>query len=384
MDNLKLADPTRPELAFTDIAKDGILLDEGFTEVEAFSSLSPRLSVSFPVTDRTVFHAGYGKYVQQPSLNQAYLGYHSLGYEMEQSNFFSQPTGADLRPVRKTHYEVGFRQQLSDFMAVDITGYYDDIKGQIYFDITDTDTDSPYQSYNTKDNGDFSTTKGVEIQLTMRRYNRLSGTASLSLQDARGTGSFPNGNAGIVGAPIDGVTVFRPVYVSPLTFNRPLKGTIFLDYRFGVDDGPAVLDQFGVSVLATFNSGHPFTRGFGGSNIETDARFRQPLEPLNASLTPSNMNVDLKIDKTFGIFDNLAANIYVRVLNLFDTRNVEDVYIRSGAADDDGYISDPDLGGKLVETFGEVYEELYRSTGIDYNGFYGDARQILLGIRLEY
>ncbi len=396
MDNLKLTDPTRPELAFTNVAKDGKLLEAGFTDVEAFSSLSPRLSVSFPVTDRTVFHAGFGKYVQQPSLNQAYLGYHSQGYEYEQSNFFSAPTGPNLRPVRKTHYEVGFRQQLTDFMAVDITGYYDDIKGQIFFAITETDKDSPYSSYNTKANGDFSTTKGVEIQLTMRRYNRLSGSASLSFQDARGTGSFPNGNGGIVGSPIDGVTVFTPNYVSPLTFSRPFKGNVFLDYRFGADDGPAVFDQFGLSVLATFSSGHPFTRGFGGANAETDSRFRQPLEPLNASLTPSTLSIDLKIDKTFSIFDNLAANIYVRVLNLFDRRNVNQVFLRSGAADDDGYISDPDLGGKLIETFGPVYESLYRATSIDYStdvgantsvdapNVYGDARQILLGIRLEY
>ncbi len=243
---------------------------------------------------------------------------------------------------------------------------------------------SAYQSYNIKSNGDFATTKGVELQITMRRYERLSGSASFSFQDAAGTGTNPNSNAGIVGAPLDGVTIYRPNYVAPLTYDRPFKGNFFVDYRFGIDDGPAALEQLGVSVLASFSSGHPFTRGFGGANIETDARFRQPLEPLNSSLTPSTFNVDLKVDKSFRIFDQLFANVYVRVLNLFDNKNIEDVYIRTGAANDDGYIADPDLGGKLLETYGSVYGEIYNSLGADYNGFYSNARQVLFGIRLEY
>lgn len=384
MDNLVLKDLTKPEDGISTVWSSGNLIMDGFEEVATFSSVSPRLSVSFPVTDRTVFHAGYGKYVQQPSLNQAYLGYHSLAYEMGQSFFFSEPTGQNLRPIRKTHYEIGFRQQLTDFMALDLTGYYDDIKGQIYFDLFDTDQNSPYQSYNTKSNGDFQTTKGVELQLTMRRYSRLSGTASLSFSDAAGTGTNPNSNAGIVGAPIDGTTIFRPQYVSPLTYDRPFKGNLFLDYRFAEDDGGPILSQLGVSVLASFSSGHPFTRGYGTAQIEDDARFRQPLEPLNSSLTPSTFNVDLKIDKSFRLFDKIYANVYVRVLNLFDNLNVDDVYIRTGAADDDGFIADPTLSGKILENYGEKYGDIYNAINVDYNGFYQDARQILLGIRLEY
>ncbi len=139
IDNLQYVDPTLPDLGLTDVWNSGTLLPEGFTEVPTFSSLSPRISVSFPVTDRTVFHAGFGKYVQQPALSEAYLGYHRLAYEGGQSFFFSDPTGQNLRPIRKTHYEFGFRQQLTDFMAFDLTGFYDDVKGQVYFDLQETD-----------------------------------------------------------------------------------------------------------------------------------------------------------------------------------------------------------------------------------------------------
>jgi outer membrane receptor protein involved in Fe transport len=382
MDNKMLADKTKPEDFITNVWSSGTLNEAGIVDVPTYSIISPRLSAAFPITDRTVFHAGFGKYVQMPSLNQAYLGYHSLAYEMGQSFFFSAPTGSDLEPVKKTHYEVGFKQQLTDFMAVDVTGYYDDIRGQIYFDIQDTDDNSPYQSYNTKVNGDFATTQGIEVVLSMRRFNRVSGNVSFTYQDGRGTGSYPNSASGIVGAPIDGVTVFRPVNVSPLTYTNPVQLTFFLDYRFADNDG-GWLQNLGVNFLGNYNSGHPYTRGISGErDMGDDARFQRAIEPLNASITPSFFNVDMKIDKTFKIWDKLVLNINLRVLNLFDTKNVEDVYSRSGAADDDGYLAGP--GSQLTEKYGPIYEEIYNSLQIDYNGYYSSARQILLGFRLEY
>ncbi len=383
MDNKRMIDPKNPEKFITTSWSSGVLHEEALEDVPAFDEISPRLSAAFPITDRTVFHAGFGKYVQMPSLNQAYLGYHSLAYEIGQSFFFGSPTGANLEPIRKTHYEVGFRQQLNDFMAVDVTGYYDDIQGQIYFEIQNTDQKtSIYQAYNTKTNGDFSTTKGVEVVLSMRRYNRVSGNVSLTYQDGRGTGSYPNSASGIVGAPLDGVTIFRPVNVAPLTYTNPIQVTFFLDYRFADNDG-GWLQNSGINFLGNYNSGHPFTRGISGErDMETSSRFRTAIEPLNASMTPPVFNVDMKIDKTFKLWDKLTLNINLRVLNLFDTRNVEDVYSRTGAADDDGYLAGP--GSSLTEKYGKEYASIYKSLQIDYNGFYSNARQILLGFRLEY
>jgi hypothetical protein len=222
----------------------------------------------------------------------------------------------------------------------------------------------------------------------------------MSFQDAQGTGSYPNSNRGIVGAPLDGVTIFNPQYVSPLEYNNAFKGNINLDYRWGKNDGGPILQELGLSTLLTFNSGHPFTLGRGGDNLEGDARDRQPLEPLNSSTTPWNWQMDLRIDKTVNLFEKLNMNIYVQVINLFDTRNIENVFLRTGSVDDDGYLSNPATGGQLVETLGQEYADLYRAVNIDYYEqwqnamtgaailtnplFYSPPRQIRLGIQLEY
>ena len=194
----------------------------------------------------------------------------------------------------------------------------------------------------------------------------------------------------------EGVT-FLPAYVSPLVFNNALRGSINLDYHFGVNDGPSILHEFGASLLMRFSSGHPFTRGVGAADLEGNPRGRVPVESLNASVTPSTFQVDLRVDKTFNLFDRIKLNVYLFVINLFDKKNVENVFLRTGSNTDDGFISNPQLSGQLVNQAG--YTEMYRAINIDYyqqyqqvaNGylmtnpnFWGPPRQIRLGIRLEY
>jgi hypothetical protein len=402
IDNKALKDPTQPEKTIN--FSTGVVDPNGLVSVPAFNSLSPRLGFSFPITDQTIFHAQYGKFVQQSRLRDVYQGLYATGYNLRGGLYITNPVGFNIRPTRTTQYEIGFTQQIANFASFDVTGYYKDIQDQIVIGLQTTAAGSPYQSYNVFENGDFATTKGIEVAFNMRRVQRFQVNGSISFQDARGTGSFPNSDAGIVGAPIDGKTIFKPHYVDPLIFNNAFRGNVSFDYRFGKDDGPSVLQQLGINALLSFTSGHPFTLGSGKGDVngalEGDARFRQPIEPLNSSTTPGTFQVDLRIDKSITIYDKLSANIYFLVVNLFDIKNVENVFLRTGTATDDGYLSDPNLGGTLAAKNGPKYVELYKALNIDYyqayqnaggitQGFgsalmYGPPRQIRFGIRLEY
>lgn len=398
VDNLEFVDPIRPEKSIN--SNTGEIIIEGWKKVPTFQSVSPRLGFSFPVTDQTVFHAQFGKFVQQTRLRDIYQGLYATAANLKGGFEITAPVGFNIQPTRTTQYEIGFTQQISDIASFDITGFYKDIQDQVVFDKITTDPTSPIKGYNILKNGDFATTKGVEISFNMRRTSRFQANASITFQDAQGTGSFPNSARGIVGAPLDGVTIFKPQYISPLEYNNSFRGNVNLDYRFGRDDGPSILSQFGISGLLTFNSGHPFTTGKGGADLEGDARDRSPVEALNNSTTPWVFQFDLRLDKTINLFNKLNANIYVYVINVFDTKNIENVFLRTGSTTDDGYLSDPALGGKLIETNGPEYAALYRAINIDYyeqwqvanNGgpittsplFFGPPRQIRFGIRLEY
>lgn len=383
-DGWELIDPTRPELGMNN--SNNKLIPAGWQKNPAFKSISPRLGFAFPVTDKTVFHAEWGKFVQLPGLGQMYAGLHAYANALRGGFFIANPTALGFRPTRTTQYELGFSQQLGDAFSVDITGYYRDIKDQLNYRIIHTDKNSPYQDYASFTNGDFATTKGIEITFNMRRFKNVLVNANISFQDARGTGSNPSSNAGIVGSPLDGVTVFTPQYISPLAYDYPMRGNMNVDYRFGNDsDVPSYLRMFGVSALVRFSSGHPYTLGVGGINAETDSRFRQPLEALNTSLTPNQLYFDLRVDKTFQIMDKLSANIYVFVINLFNIKNETDVHLKTGTASDNGDINNPDLVKQNIANYGQLYRDAELAI-YQYNnyGSYSGPRQVRLGLRFEF
>jgi hypothetical protein len=394
-DNKAFIDPTHPELTIDPFS--GAINPAGLKDVSAFSAVSPRIGLSFPVSDETVFHTQFGQFVQQSRLRDIFQGIYTTAANIRGGLFISVPVGFDVRPTRTTQYEIGFTQQIGDFASFDITGYYKDIKDQVVYDQQNTAAGSPLGAYYVFTNGDFATTKGIELTFSMRRTKRLLVNGSLSFQDAQGTGSYPNSARGIVGAPLDGVTLFKPEYIAPLEYNNAVRGNINLDYHFAKGDGGPILEQLGASLLMTFNSGHPFTLGIGAANLEADARTRQPIEPLNSSTTPWVFQVDMRVDKTFNITDHLSANIFLFVINLFDTKNVQNVFLRTGTTDDDGYLSNPSLGQPLINTFGPKYADVYRAINVNYYEayqnaiglntvpyFYGPPRQIRFGVRLEY
>jgi len=388
IDNLQLVDPRRPDLSIN--KADLTFISTGWEKVPTFSAVSPRIGISFPVTEKTVFHAQYGKFVQQPDLNQSYVGYNSYAYQLTTGFFFSNTPGLNLRPTRTTQYELGFSQQVADFMSFDITAYYKDIKDLVQFVPQSVDLASGYGNYYSRANVDFATTKGVEIALNMRRFQRIAINGSMSFQDGKGTGSYPNSNRGIVGAPVVAGQPYVPKNISPLEFDRAFMANLNIDYRFGDNDGPSILHNFGVNLLLSYNSGRPFTRASGNPASvgisaagSGDARFRTPLEPLGSSLMPGSFNMDLKIDKSFNLIDKLRATIYITVLNVLNAKDVTNVYLVTGSNTDDGYLSNPTILQQRLATSGQLYVDLY-NLALQRNGLWTGMRQVRLGIRLDY
>jgi outer membrane receptor protein involved in Fe transport len=369
--------------------------ETGIKSKDAFKAVSPRLGISFPVSDRTVFHVQWGRFIQAPSYNSLYTGRRIQGVSFESGNFIPNPVGYNIDPERTTSYEIGFTQQFSDFAAFDLTGYYKDIRGQIQVVRQTTVSGAEAGAYNALANGDFATTKGVELSLRLRRTNRVQAQFNYTFSDAKGTGSTQSSAV----SALENATLF-PTVISPLDFNNSHRGTINIDYRFGKDDGGPILERLGTNVLFTFNSGHPYTLSSGsagqqgveqGALIENDPRTSNPLEAVNSSVTPWNFSIDLRVDKTVDI-GPLTANLYVYVQNLLNKKNVINVYRRTGNAEDDGWLSNPDLSSNVVAQRGQNYIELYQAINLANATHYfattgedlwGTPRQIRFGMKLE-
>ena len=362
-----------------------------------FHRLSPRLGLSFPVSDRTAFHVQYGRFVQMPRLRDMFTGAAALSLELSGSHFIPSPTAFDVEPVRTTQYEIGFEHQLGGSAAFDLTGFYRDVRGQLQVrrqDISLAAVDAG--AYNFLQNGDFATVRGLEMVFRLRRTLGLRAVLNYTLSAARGTGSAHNSAI----AAVENEAVL-PTVVAPLDFNETHRGNVHLDYRVGHDSGLAPLRRMGANLLVQFSSGHNFTlvggsigqRGpeLGAILAADDPRQRRPLEAINSSTTPWRLQVDLGVDKGFTLF-TAGAQVFVYVQNLFNRRNVVNVYGRTGNAGDDGFLSDKDLSSQVVEAHGgQVYRDLYEAINLanrqhywftSGGDLYDEPRRIRFGVKV--
>ena len=379
------------------------IVESCLDKVDAIVEFSPRLGISFPVSDRTVFHMQYGKFVQLPELSRLYRGPWNVALNLGGQNFIPDPQAFDLDVEETIQYEVGFGHQLTDNAAFDLSLFYRDESGKLqYRDVTVNPLVTNAASYQRYVNGDFGTTKGFEFSLRIRRTERLSANINYTFSDALGTGSVPN-------SATSSVQLFtpNPTVISPLTFNQKHVGTINLDYRMGRNEGGTLLKETGINALFNFSSGHAFTKVFGdigqrgidegGILADDDPRTRRPLEPINSSTTPATFTLDMRLDKTIR-FGNINTNWYIYVQNLLNRKNILNVYGRTGSAEDDGYLTDPLLSQATLDVEGPQYEELYRAVNLAHrqhfwqtqgvsvagaDDLFGQPRQIRFGVRVD-
>ncbi len=364
-----------------------------------YTDISPRLGMSFPVSDLTVFHVQYGRFSQMPAMRSMYAGGARLALELGGQNYIRYPTAYDIEPMRTTQYEIGFERQFSESASFDVTGFYRDIKGQIQLrkqQLSASAVDAG--AYVFLQNGDFATTKGIEFQFKLRRVNNLRTELNYTLSDARGTGSY-------TGSAISGVEneTNLPTIISPLDFNETHRGSIFLDYRYPDNEPNPILRSLGANLLMSFTSGHSFTlvtgsigqRGPENAGVldSFDPRSRKPLESINRSTTPWTFETNLRIDKGFSLL-GLNAKVYSRIINLFNRKNVLNVYNRTGSDKDDGFLTNPELSQQIVEASGgQQYVQLYEAINLvnrqaywanEGGDIYDAPRQIRFGLQLGF
>jgi hypothetical protein len=103
----------------------------------------------------------------------------------------------------------------------------------------------------------------------------------------------------------------------------------------------------------------------------SDARAREPQEPIGQSTTPWQSRVNLKVDYKLKVA-SYEVSLFGYIENLFNTQNVINVYSRSGNAYDDGFLTDPLLSSELVAANGATYVELYENVNLANRQHYVD------------
>jgi outer membrane receptor for ferrienterochelin and colicin len=347
------------------------------------TTISPRLGFSFPITDRAVFHAHYGTYLQMPPLQTVLISKTFADYMVGDAPSATIIPNPDLKPERTTSYEVGFRQSISDIAALGFTGFYKEIKDLIQTKNVGSVADPAYpNSYITYQNSDFGTVKGVDVIFELRRTHNIMFTLNYTLSYANGTGSDPSTQFRLTW-----LNTADPKIIAPLDYDRRHSGSLNIDYRTQKSEGPKIFDvypfeDFGVNLLCTFNSGVTYTptQIYNTTTWGNITRI-QPVGTINSGTGPWNYSVNLRIDRSFKVsMFNVVASLYI--INLTNAKNVYTVYSGTGEAGNDGFLTSPE-GGVFASDYGPAGVDVYSQWAQDPSQ-YGIPRQIRLGLRLEY
>ena len=313
-----------------------------FEDFDPQIEVLPRIAFSFPISDEALFYAHYDVLAERPS-NRAF----NSPYRYQYWTGVTTLNNANLETQKTIDYEVGFKQKLSNSSAMTLSAYYREIKDQIQIGLVTNvyNQTQANSSYNTYQNQDFGTVKGLTIGYDLRRTGNVKFTANYTLQYADGTGSNDRSAATLIALNQDAV---RNIF--PLDFDQRHTLNGIIDFRFGEGknyDGPKwfgtdFLSNFGVNLRLTSFSGRPYSKIREPFDfISNDTRNRKLIGEVNGSRLPWSSRVDMKVDKDFRISSSkpLYLNIYIQAQNLLDTENILGVYEFTGSPNDDGWLN---------------------------------------------
>ncbi len=322
--------------------------------------VSPRVSLGFPITDRMVFYFNYGHFYQFPTRDE----YFKDPFTLQAGNFVGNPA---LKPQKTIQYELGVDDQLSSDFAFSVDGFYKDI-----FDYATTAPVGPaglgqYLYVNL----DYANSRGFDITVNKILTSHFSGSLTYSFQIARGRSSSPY------------AAVYQPQFLLPrdvrLNWDQNNTINLFLSYRVTPNEkfdifGLPFINNWGVSLIWEYGSGFPYT-----PYLIQSARSVSAQELVNSATGPFSSNVNLNFYKGFLLFNQLNVMVTLDVTNLLNRRNPND---QGGGWNT--YTGAPDQFGNYDPSTGLIYQypnELY-NIGTPY--LFGNPRQVLLGVRLNW
>ncbi|MEO0725444.1 MAG: carboxypeptidase regulatory-like domain-containing protein [Bacteroidota bacterium] len=372
----KYQDPNAHEANY--IKSENFNPESSFQDYEVQFNIMPRLAFSFPISDKASFFAHYDVLVQRPNSNTIATALDYFYFvERTGSQTFSN---ASLRPERTIDYQVGFEQALTQTSAIKISAYYREMRDMIqlrtFFPVPIVG------QYTTFDNQDFGTVKGFSFGYDLRRTRNLRLLANYTLQFADGTGSDTESQRGLTSR-----GNLRTLF--PLNFDERHRVNLIADYRFSKESGPRIggayiLANAGVNLQAVAVSGRPYT----AKEVAQELDGVGTVGAINGARKPWNTTLNLRIDKNFNIGKNLGLNVYLRISNLLDTRNIINVYEVTGDPEGDGFLRSA-FGQNQIETVNNSTRQLdsYLASyqwRILNSDFYSLPRRLFMGAIMDF
>lgn len=287
------------------------VIDEGFEKVDPKIYVSPRMFVTYPLTETSKLDMSYGLFLKTPELQYMYDGFGT--WYPSQGMVIGNP---DMKAQRSSQYQIAYENQLTDELGLTVTAYYKDIYNQlgtIYAQAAPV----PFYIYSTSEYG---SSKGIEFMIEKREMDNIYANVNYSLASNKGTSPGPSSN---VGRPVDPYTDKLAFPLAEFAMDNDIRHTLNFTLNFfwlnneGVElFGVQPLENASINFSGSFSSGSPYTR---------TKRSGEPISDYNEVRQPSYWQLDLRFKKAFQLADffgesagNTSIEFFVDVNNLLN------------------------------------------------------------------
>ncbi len=283
--------------------------------------VSPRVGVSHPISEKAVLHFAYNYQNQIPQMQYIFTTAKPIDAVLSQTNI--DVGNPNLEPQITVTYEVGLQRQLGQDYMMDVTAYYKNIYNYVSLMemIDPTDENIKWYQYVSDDYG---SARGVDLSFQKILSNFTAGSVSYSFAWAQGNHS--------------GLTrqdEFKNLREFPLEWDARHSANLNLEFRIGRDEEWWIpftdivfpMDDVSLNFIYSISSGYPYTpmNQEGTQFLDTNSRRMPHIE-----------NANLRLTKHFRLGRKSNIRLYASVNNLFDRKNVNWVYPRTGSYLDDG------------------------------------------------
>uniref|UniRef100_A0A7C4TG93 TonB-dependent receptor n=1 Tax=candidate division WOR-3 bacterium TaxID=2052148 RepID=A0A7C4TG93_UNCW3 len=293
--------------------------------------VSPRLGFSLPVTERMKLRFNYGHYFQIPALDDMYGTTDTAVIRLALQRGNTIVGNIFLKPEKTVMYEVGIENQFAQNVVFGFTSYFKDVYDLSQIREVIAQPMPYFQFFNV----DYGNIKGFEVRLDKTMSNMWALGLSYTLQFAKGTASWAGEfyydyySSGI--DPITGLPLQPPVIDYWLDFDERHIVNANLNLDFPKDFFLIPLQNFSSSMVFSFHSGQPYTPyDLKGNKLGDE----------NSARKPSWWNVDLDVRRTVTI-GPINFAIDGQIMNLFNNKQIIDVYNTTGEPDDHGDYEPP-------------------------------------------
>lgn len=282
---------------------DASLADKKRTSL--YTKLQPRVGLSFPISESSVFHINYGTFTQRPSYEQIF--YNQID-NYGQIYILGNPR---LKPENTKMYDLGIVNAFPAGIKFDISAYYKDIKDLVesaYY------IDKQQNSYFSFSNRDYSDVKGFFITIEKNdenlelfaRYNYEAATGKSSNEFDALVTYFENPPEGQNAVELPAAA---DVYMD---YDRTHKLVSNIRYKLNDDEGGEVfglypLENSSISVTFRLFSGRPYTYDNTGQRLRFNKR------------TPTEYDLRARIQKRLRI-GSTNLTVYLEGMNLLNMK----------------------------------------------------------------